>query len=180
MLEYHQVEDDSNIDKCTPSFDLLVSQLLHPTQDDYLDASSFVSIGSIAESLHDIKRCYEDAKKAKELGRALWRNQKVYFYSNLAHYSLLDQSMLENIDLSELTYLTKQNQLVFDTIETMETYLEIRNYKQTAAKLHIHENTLRHRIQKISELLHLDLNNPLVCFSFLQKIKLWRLKKTLY
>lgn len=63
---------------------------------------------------------------------------------------------------------------MFDGVEIMETYMEYSNYKLAAKRLYIHENTLRYRIQKINELLSINLEDPVVSHSLLIRIKLWK------
>ncbi|MDR1192613.1 MAG: helix-turn-helix domain-containing protein, partial [Peptococcaceae bacterium] len=92
-------------------------------------------------------------------------------------FALLQHKDLAQIDLRDIVLLKQSNsQLSFDGIETVETYLECANYKTAAKRLYIHENTLRYRVQKISDLLNLNLENPVAGHSVLIGIKIWKLR----
>ena len=65
----------------------------------------------------------------------------------------------------------------FDGIQTLEAFIERGGYKKAAADLYIHENTLRYRIQKIGDLLHADLEDPMVVHGLITQVKLWKLLK---
>ena len=172
FIEYHQIED-RNYSSC------FFCQLLVEVDERLYTNDGFIACGSMYDSLKHIRNSYDEAVQAKELGRMLWKHQHVYSYGMLSPYLLLGQENLAQVDLSDVTLLERSRQrLGFDGLETTEMFLEIGNYKKAAEKLYIHENTLRHRIQKISELLHLHLSNPLLCHSFLLKIKLWRIQNS--
>ena len=55
-----------------------------------------------------------------------------------------------------------------ELVPTLHAFLlEERNWVNTAARLHIHRNTLRYRIDRIQELTGLDLENPMQRLSLL-------------
>jgi DNA-binding PucR family transcriptional regulator len=136
-----------------------------------------LAVGSMIHKLEELRSSYNQACETKETGSILWKNDHLYFYSLACIYSALKKRPFSYLDLLEIHELiSKQKQLSFNSIETLETYIEAGNYKQAAKKLYIHENTLRYRIQKIADLFLFDLENPIVQQILIMKIKLWRLE----
>lgn len=61
-------------------------------------------------------------------------------------------------DLKDLFEYDENNEL----IETLKVYLESNmNSSQTATKLHIHNNTVRKRLDQIHDRINIDLDEPL-------------------
>lgn len=59
----------------------------------------------------------------------------------------------------KLTELCYSDQELFDTLHTF--FKTNRNYKQTAEALFLHPKTIRYRLNKVEELLKIDLTNPI-------------------
>lgn len=135
-----------------------------------------IAVGGVDNRLELIKESYYQACEAKRIGRILWEDQTIFFYNNLSFYSMLSKLDLSRLDLSDVLLIERNKKhLTFDGIATLEVYLECGNFKKAASKLYVHENTLRYRVQKISELLKLNFENPLVAHNIIIKIKLWKL-----
>ena len=140
--------------------------------------TSNVAIGGVYNSLELIKESYHQAYEAKRIGRLLWKDEAIYFYNDLSFYAMLSKLDLTKLDLRDILLLEQNKKhLSFDGIATLEAFLECGNFKKAGTKLYIHENTLRYRVQKINEMLKLNLENPLVGHSIIIKIKLWKLLK---
>ena len=61
-------------------------------------------------------------------------------------------------------------------IETFLTYYQNGfNISKTASAMYIHRNTLQYRLGKISELLHLELDNYMECLEIINCIMVWKL-----
>ncbi|GEM_PF-3055982 len=137
-----------------------------------------VGISSMAETLKDIVVLYEQAQQSIRLGALLWPAQHFHFYPDYSIYALLNSS-LDQVHFDDcLLLLENKGTMVFQPLEMAEVYIESGNYKKAAAKLFIHENTLRYRINKINELLHINLENPVEGYRLLSQIKLWKLSMT--
>lgn len=137
---------------------------------------SHIAFGSMTDTLRDIVKVYEQAQQSLKLGKLLWPDQICYFYPDYTMYALLNEKDLNQVGFEDFKLLFKNKSTTsFDAVETAEIYIESGNYKRAAAKLFVHENTLRYRINKISELLNINLENPVEGYRFLTKIKLWKL-----
>ena len=138
-----------------------------------------ISMGRLSPELDDIFSCYWEAQEAHAIGQILLEGRSCFSYQMLSPYSALRNANPAQIDLSYVEILGEdQKGLSFDGISTLEAYIECDGYKKAADKLYIHENTLRYRIQKISDFLHLDLNNPIVTHALISQIKLWKMMKS--
>ena len=76
-------------------------------------------------------------------------------------YFISEEKLAEVADLisPELIDLQLRQPELFNTLFTF--FKTNRNYKQTSEVLFLHAKTIRYRIDRIQELLALDLNNPL-------------------
>ncbi|MCL2254975.1 MAG: PucR family transcriptional regulator ligand-binding domain-containing protein [Lachnospiraceae bacterium] len=137
---------------------------------------SHIGIGSFYTELNDIKLSYNEARAACEIGRILWTDKRCFNYPSLSVYDALRKTDLK---INNLNYIMTINQagFSFDGIEIVETFFEYGGYKKAAAKLFIHENTLRYRMQKIKDILHLDMDDPIISSALIFQMKLWRLLK---
>jgi purine catabolism regulator len=135
-----------------------------------------VSASNMYADVGSVNRCYHEAGEAMRIGTALWPGSRKYVYADVAPYATLSGANLSQEDLGDIALLMEENgALSFDGVRTMEAFMECDSYKTAARALFIHENTLRYRVQKINELLNLDMKDPITRFNFLLKLKLWKL-----
>lgn len=151
--------------------------LLSKLNNDWLaKTNTYIFVGNLYEMFDKIRDSYKEALETKKIGQVLWNNQYINFYSNIYIYTLYNNFEDQRLDLSEIYYLDdKKNQLNFNVIETLEAYIESGSYKKAANILFIHENTLRYRIKRISELLNINLDSGFNLYNLMLKIKLWKL-----
>ena len=137
-----------------------------------------IGIGRLSLKLEDVLSSYYEARDACEIGQVLWENKRCFLYSMVSLYSALRRANQSQVDLSYIRHLdNNQAGLAFDGIATLEAYIECGSYKKAASELYIHENTLRYRIQKISDYLNMNAEDPIVANSLIMQIKLWKLVK---
>ena len=138
----------------------------------------YVSMGRFSNSVWDIQTSYREARSALAIGRLLWEDRRCFLNAMVSVYSILHQYGLSYLDLAYMHRLDNhQGGLSFDGIKTLEAYIECGGFKKASAKLYIHENTLRYRIQKIGDFLYLNLADPIITQSLLTQVKLWKLVK---
>lgn len=134
-----------------------------------------LSMGRICRDAVGISLSYTQAQQAYDLGSKVWKDKRCWFYPMLAVYGALKDSDMSEIGLDYVNTLVRcRDKLDFDSLENLEAYIEC-GYKKAASKLAIHENTLRYRVQKIADLLHLELSDSAVCNILLTQIKLWKI-----
>lgn len=121
-------------------------------------------IGSPAESLSEFPASYRAAKRTGHVIVSLKIQETVSFYDRWYMHMLLLKEPRKDLEYQMRLCL----QPVLDRPELFETltaYLTFdRNLKSTAEHLFIHVNTLKYRLQQISELLHCDLKSPETVF----------------
>ena|GEM_PF-7074188 len=134
--------------------------------------NDIIAIGGFCTKAEDISRSYKEAKHAYEIGQALWRNRGCYFFPLLSLSGVLRQTGVEKMNFSCLRLLESiQHKVSFDAVATVEAYIENGNIKDAAAKLCIHTNSLRYRLNKIERTLHLDLDDAMIRNALLAQIK---------
>ena len=139
-----------------------------------LQATDFRAyFGSPAMFAGDIVNSHRQAIVCKRYGKAIWAPKRVLFYRDIECFALLES--LE-INLSEIVDLDRII-TSFDAIKTLEAILENKSVKQAANALFIHENTMRYRINKIQNVLNMDINSSVIGLNLLIKIKLYKLQR---
>lgn len=146
-----------NIDKCeeytNQIYNAISSELFY---------EPVIGIGTIVETISNIKESYSKAKLIVDIGKKLIPNKKIYYYSNLTIPILI-----KNMDQNELKRLNKDmnyriHEIINDTelLATAEKFFECNlNISDTAKKLFIHRNTLIYRLNKILKITGYDLKN---------------------
>ncbi|WP_312755894.1 helix-turn-helix domain-containing protein [Rummeliibacillus suwonensis] len=121
-----------------------------------------ISIGNQYDSLRDIGNSYEEAKRTmKYLNK---RNRLgVFKYTDLGISQLFvnqEDVVMEHFVHNRLMPLQMPRYKVMQLEETLRLYIENnRSIVKTSQLLHIHQNTLYHRLHKIEEILNVDLND---------------------
>lgn len=113
----------------------------------------------------DLKRHYEQAKHALSIGKLLKKDENVFLYDDLSIYDLLI-IINRHANLKDFCHPGIDKILKYDEVNGTDYYHTLFEYlmsganmAQVAKKLYIHRNTLYHRIQKISEITEMDLEN---------------------
>ncbi|MFQ3536019.1 MAG: helix-turn-helix domain-containing protein [Aggregatilineales bacterium] len=139
-----------------------------------------IGIGSVAERLADWIVSYRDAAHAAQIARRLRAEQPLYA-ADLGIYTLLARPDLRN-DLLALrdkmigNLLSHDERQRADLLQTLEAFFESHgNATQTAEKLSVHRNTLFYRMNRIQEILNLDLNQTDVRLAVHLSLKIHRL-----
>lgn len=126
------------------------------------------------------------AEKVLEVGHALHPDKNLYFFDDYyleivtsyaaaglgeAGYALPELERLREVDCKKGT----------DYYFTLKTYLVLgNNTNHTAAKLHIHRNTLIYRLSKIEEITGVDINNQEVIRRLLAAMTIRYIAETMH
>lgn len=120
-------------------------------------------LGAAAAGLGDWRTSFRQAGQALELARRLGEDRPLYFH-DLSVYRLLLQ-LEHSPDLS--AYLEETigpllaHESPADFLRTLEAYFAHHgNVSQTAEALYLHRNTLTYRLERIQEILGVDLDQP--------------------
>jgi PucR family transcriptional regulator, purine catabolism regulatory protein len=115
-----------------------------------------------AEFVYGIGRNYRRAEQAIKVGRRLYPKDVIWTYSQMGAFSWLDIKDDEvDLMLKDLNLLP-ENEENRELVHTLKVYLECKmNFSLTAKKLFVHINTVRKRIEDITNLINLDLDDPM-------------------
>jgi purine catabolism regulator len=137
-------------------------------------------IGRPAASVDEWRTSYREAVQALEMARQLKERTPLYF-GNLSVPRLLFK-MAEHADLASFCQETLGRLITYDRdqksslIETLEAFFERNgNLSQTAEALFVHRNTLQYRMERISEIAGIDLENAETRLALQLALKAYRL-----
>jgi len=136
-----------------------------------------IGIGRPALEPSSWLRSQQQARESWRLGKE-WHKTAVTYFGDLGLYQLLtniadshEAGRFFQQTLGRLIEHDKQHN--GELIQTLEGFFVCHgNMSQTAKQLHIHRNTLTYRLERISEIARLDLNDPDARFSLNLALKL--------
>ncbi|BDF06232.1 PucR family transcriptional regulator [[Clostridium] hylemonae] len=120
-----------------------------------------IGIGKSSDDFPGIKRAYQEAEKAVDIGEKLGMKEQVFAYNQLEFYDYLLQYPVKTKEqccdsIRCLQEYDEENNT--ELVHTLLGFLEHKfNVSETAKALYIHRNTLINRLNKIKELLYNDL-----------------------
>lgn len=115
-----------------------------------------VGVGQYYPELGGLRKSYQDAKLALDVGTKVWGTGRVYHIKDVGMYITLASVNTERkAELAHqiLNPLLRDSQL-FSTVQTF--LASDLNLTDAATKLHIHRNTLIYRLDKTKKLINLD------------------------
>ena len=120
-----------------------------------------------AQGLSALRECYREAKDALSIANELGDQEQTTFYGDLKLYQLLLALKERNLPHLRLFYDDSLAPLVEhddrkhgDLVRTLNGFFEANgNLAKAATDLAVHRNTLVYRLERISELTGLDLND---------------------
>lgn len=129
-----------------------------------MDHDLIIGTGHYYPSPLFLYRTYQEAKMALKLNSNETDRNQIIHYDDLGIVKLLGhlrQELLVDYQQDQLHQIMAFDQDAGEELTvTLEQYLGNNgNIKSCAAKLHIHPNTLRYRLNKIESLLQIDLKN---------------------
>jgi DNA-binding PucR family transcriptional regulator len=151
---------------------------------DYTDPSHayLVGIGRPTRSFADIARSRTDADKALRVLRNDTRGRKVARFVDVLVDSLLLRLVDlvvedENMVLGPLAALVAYDQRHHtNLLETLRAFLDSLGDVSLAAKsVHVHANTFRYRLRRLSAIGRIDLDSPETRFETMLRLRLWEL-----
>ena len=140
-------------------------------------AQLVIGIGRPAASVRDWLRSLEQARESWRMGNS-WQASPVTYFGDLGLYQLLT-GLGGSGEAARFYRKTVEPLIAHDQnhnaelVETLEAFFTCHgNLSQTATALHIHRNTLTYRLQRISGITRLDLNDADARFSLQLGLKL--------
>ncbi|MGI5915376.1 MAG: helix-turn-helix domain-containing protein [Anaerolineae bacterium] len=129
------------------------------------EESCCVGVSRVVCGIGGLRAAAHQALDARELGRHIGGLESPYFYEQMGLYRLLAE--LRGCDELRRFYEETLGALVLydrehntDLVHTLKVFFdENANVSQTARALYVHRNTLNYRLQRIIEIIGLDLND---------------------
>jgi DNA-binding PucR family transcriptional regulator len=140
--------------------------------------------GGIYKDFNHVIKSYKEAKTVLEVQEKFPAEAaSFHHYQDLGIYQFLDlllekriQDGSENIAIQKLTAYDERHHT--ELLMTLEAYLdENESMQKTAARLHIHINTLTYRLKRIAEIMEVNLSAPTQKFMLYLDLKLMRWRK---
>lgn len=144
----------------------------------------FIGVGGIASDLKHYYESYQQAMQTLNVMVSQGSKSGFAFFDQLGSYVLLHDlkesktsSIFINEHLGKLIQYSKGKNV--DLFHTLRVYLEQNgSIKNTADNLYIHRSTLLYRLEKIKELLDIDLEDSETRFNLMMAYKLYDLEDT--
>jgi purine catabolism regulator len=140
-------------------------------------ANIVIGIGRPATRPSEWLRSLQQAQESWHMGKS-WHTSPVTYFGDLGLYQLLT-ALGGNPEAARFFRKTVRPLLDHDEnrnaelVETLEAFFACHgNLSQTAARLHIHRNTLTYRLERISTITRLDLDDADARFSLQLALKL--------
>ena len=158
-------------------FKPIANRLVEHFTSSFRRASLVIGIGRPAASVREWLRSLEQARESWRMGNS-WQASPVTYFGDLGLYQLLT-GLGGSGEAARFFRKTVEPLLAHDKnhnaelVETLEAFFACHgNLSQTATALHIHRNTLTYRLQRISGIARLDLNDADARFSLQLGLKL--------
>ncbi|MBO5556418.1 MAG: helix-turn-helix domain-containing protein [Oscillospiraceae bacterium] len=124
-----------------------------------------IGVSLLFTSMLDIRSAFLQARSALELGNRMHPDRQEYHYSRYFVYDLLDSYRsripLETLYTQYLDQLSPEPGSSASNLHLLYHYINCeRNISATAPKVHMHRNSVIYRLQKIHDLLRMDLDDP--------------------
>ncbi len=151
-----------SIDSIDLGKDRLASSLLFHARSLLSLGDVMVGSGRVLTGAEGIFRSYREARWATLVGHGQHGPNRVVDFSELGVYA-----WLEPIDFDQSGQAVTEIQRIIEhdlkhgtrLLETLQTYLDARRFKEAADRLYVHRNTLRYRLDSIRKLTGLDVQD---------------------
>lgn len=142
-----------------------------------------LGVGRQYPSIAGLHKSYSEALKALSIGKNFFGQNKVFYFDNLGVYRLLQQINDFN-ELESFYQETIQPLVLYDQhnkselVNTLLMFFECNgNLKQVSKNLFIHYNTILHRMERISEILDINLDISENRINLAIGLKIWNILK---
>ena len=147
--------------------------ILHQIEDFLSEYGMVAGVSQPGHDMHSLSARHRQAMKALQMGTLLQGTGPLYFYDRYSVYHALELCS-EGIDLRELCHTAILKLEQYDRkngtalMGTLHAYLVSgRNASEAAASLYIHRNTLAKRLERIGDIIPVDLENRETAFHLL-------------
>jgi sugar diacid utilization regulator len=144
----------------------------------------YIGVSRCFRSLVNIREAYDQALKALEIGTLISCDKACHMYDEYAAYHFISSHQAVNLRkfchpaLKRLEEYDNKNET--DYMRSLEAFLENdKKLIETSNILHVHRNTLSSRMERIEEIMKLDIRDPDITFHLLLSYKIIKTAKLL-
>lgn len=175
-IEY--VDNKKNLYDYSREFALKVQRELYLNIEN-IDLS--IGIGRYDNDITEVHKSYQEAKKSLEMGLKIFGKGHVTHFDDIGIYKILlkvsDKDELFRFCLNLLKPLIEYDRENNTELQrTLEVYLKNnKKLSETAKELYIHRNTVRYRIDKIIDILNVDMEDGDILFNLYFSLKAFKI-----
>lgn len=147
--------------------------ILHQIEEFFRTHGLVAGVSQLGRNFRSLAARHRQAMKAIQMGELLKGRGPLYYYDNYSVYHALELCT-EDIDLRELCHAAVLKLEQYDRknntalMGTLHAYLTSdKNVSEAAAALYIHRNTLAKRLEKINDIITVDLEDRETVFHLL-------------
>lgn len=148
------------------------------------DSPLLIGVGTSTEHLNGIASSYEQGLESLAISRSMGQRQGIFPFEQLGllHwlYQLPDKALEDNIYFRALSKLdssqTEQHKQLFGTLEVFLEYGG--RMKEAAEALYVHRNTLTYRLERIEDLIGLELRDSNTQINLFVALKSYKLQQS--
>jgi len=138
---------------------ILRSQRLKKLKDYCIRYDIHIGIGRQKNKITNIVNSYKEANKALYINKKTNKENILNFYTDLSIYDIANEINQEKLPKKLQKLINHDQNNNSNLIKTLKIYYqEEQNMNKTSKKLFVHRNTVRYRLDKISDLLNWDIN----------------------
>ncbi|MDD3223344.1 MAG: helix-turn-helix domain-containing protein [Clostridium sp.] len=135
----------------------------------------YVAFSSIAYSIYDLKRCFDQSRQAMNLKRTFLLKTEILDYNSLIFERIVSsfnkETKLEILNSKKKTFDAFDAEMISTIEEFIESGL---NISSASKKLYIHRNTLVYRLDKIKRETGFDIRNFKEAARFIMVFLVWK------
>lgn len=119
-----------------------------------------IALSTTNSSIVNIEQLLNSVKKTMDIGIKIMPEEDLYLYEQMGIYVILLELSTDEFTKVYTDNLLKPLQKEPDLLETLHVYIDTNgNISQTSDQLFIHRRTVDYRMEKISEILNIDLKD---------------------
>ena len=180
LLPHFEPKTDKNIIR--RKINEIASEVIQLANEKQKEFEILIAIGGIYGSVDRLRRSYSEARAALRIGPKILPGQKVFWYEELAAYTLFENEELGSEAhqlveqfLGRLSAYDRNNNT--NLVETLEVFFDNnQNLSTAAASLYIHPKTMKYRLGRIKEIIGADPFSGHIQFHYYLCTKLIKLK----